>query len=268
MSNSACVVETPIQLIACGEIPHMPHLSTADGWYLELSRDDHMAARKQLLSGPADQATAIISVQYPDGNRRYGFADRALISVSVAAVLRYNVFSRLLADLVSRYVGIPLVGYFDDFAEIIGATLGQAALGAVARFYSLMGFQPKDENSKMGQSSASLGLSGSTTVLLMGVSCISRYRGRNGRNGLHCMLPTSRKGAPSPMSAELDWAVILFPSIAFWEVSPCANARALYQKSHRRDCTARLPPFERVVFCCREEAVAEFSPSPGFPPPG
>ena len=150
MANSACVVVTPIHLLPLGNIAKMSHRITADGWDMVLFKADRKASYKQLPIDPDDQDTAIICLKHPDRNRRNGFVARTLIFGSAAAVLRYNVSSRLLVDVANRYVGIPLVGYCDYFAAIARSTLGQASLDAFARFCSMMGFHLKDGNSEMG----------------------------------------------------------------------------------------------------------------------
>ena len=55
-----------------------------------------------------------------------------------------------MAVLDNRYLGIPLVDYFDDFSEIIRNALGQEALEVFARFCTLLGFQLKREKSQVG----------------------------------------------------------------------------------------------------------------------
>ena len=95
---------------------------------------DHKAAYEQPPSDPAVQNAAIISLRRPAEHRWYGFATRTLIFGSVAAVLHYNVLPRLLVAPVTRYLGIPLAGYFDDFAAIIREALAKEALGTFTRF--------------------------------------------------------------------------------------------------------------------------------------
>lgn len=124
-------------------------------------RADRKASYKQLIIDPADQATAIIALKHPGANRRYGFVTRTLIFGAAAAVLRYNVISRLLVALVIRYMGIALVCYFDDFAATIRPTLGQEPLDAFALFCSLMGFQLEEQKSDVGPSAVFLGRLGS-----------------------------------------------------------------------------------------------------------
>ena len=62
--------------------------------------------------------------------------------------------------LANRYLGIPLVGYFDDFAAIIRRVLGKAALDTLTRFCALLGFQMKSEKSQVGPAVVFLGLLG------------------------------------------------------------------------------------------------------------
>ena len=105
-----------------------------------MSKEDRKAANKQLPIDPADQNAAIIALRRPTEHRWYGFVTRTLISGSLADVLHYNVLPRLLVVLVNRYLGIPMVGYFDDFAAIIRNVAGKEAMGVFARFFSLVGF--------------------------------------------------------------------------------------------------------------------------------
>ena len=103
---------------------------------------------KQLLSSLSDTRC---------DNRRYGFFTRTLIFCSAAAVMHYDVISRLLVALVNRYLVAPMVGYFDDFAAIARATIGQASLDAFSRFCSLLRVQLKEEKSEVWTASVFVG---------------------------------------------------------------------------------------------------------------
>ena len=47
---------------------------------------------------------------------------RTLMFGSIAAVLRYNGFSRIIEELARRIFGIPRTCYFDDFGPLRQAT--------------------------------------------------------------------------------------------------------------------------------------------------
>ena len=118
-ANLTCTVETPIRLLSWDKIALIYAMLAAGGVDWVMFKADRKAAYEQLPIDPADQNAAIISLRHPTEHRWYGFLTRALIFGSVAAVLHYNVLSRLIVVLVNRYLGIPPVGYFDDFAAII-----------------------------------------------------------------------------------------------------------------------------------------------------
>ena len=92
MTNLACTVETPIQLLSWDHIAQVSSMLSADGGDWVMFKADHKAAYKQLPIDPADQETAIIALRHPPNSRWYGFVTRTLIFGSVAAVLHYNVF--------------------------------------------------------------------------------------------------------------------------------------------------------------------------------
>ena len=163
MSNLAFTLEAPIQLVSRGNIAQISHILSADGGDWVLFKADRRVAYIQLPIDPSDPAAAIVALRHPGENRRYGFVARTLICGSAAAVLRFNVLSRMIVALVNRYLGIPPVGYMDVFSAIIRARHGHAALYRFNRFFPLLGFRRKGEKSEVGASAACLGLLGSST---------------------------------------------------------------------------------------------------------
>lgn len=122
-------------MVTRGNIAHISQLLPADGGDWAKCKEDHNDAYKQLPIGPAGKADSIVAPRRPVESRRYGFVSRTQIFGSGAAVLRYNVLSRLLTALDNRYMGIPMIGYFDDFSEIIRSRIGQAPIDTFKRFY-------------------------------------------------------------------------------------------------------------------------------------
>ena len=84
-----------------------------------------------------------------------------MIFGAVAAVLRYNAFSRLLSELVSMVLGIPILCFFDDFGSIVPADLAERALATFTSFCSKLGIQLKTAKSEWCQKVTFLGLGGS-----------------------------------------------------------------------------------------------------------
>ena len=134
MANLACSVHTPMQLVSWDHLEQLSRTLTSNGgdWYL--FKEDREAAYKQLPLDVNDQRHTILALRHPPTGRWFGFVARTLIFGSIDAVLRYNVFSRLIASLDNRCLGLPLVAYFDDFAAIIRACLGEDSLRVFTEF--------------------------------------------------------------------------------------------------------------------------------------
>ena len=90
----------------------------------------------------------------------FGFVSRTLVLGAAAAVLRYNVFSRLLTSLVNRMFGIPPICFFDDFAALISRLLGSKAIQVCSFFCFLLGIQLGTNKSDVGGRITFLGLRG------------------------------------------------------------------------------------------------------------
>lgn len=75
-------------------------------------------------------------------------------------MLHYNVFSRILAEIATRYIGIPLLSFFDDFGAPAPSRLAQAALQTFTSFCSLLGIQLAIAKSDYGPRLVFLGLGG------------------------------------------------------------------------------------------------------------
>ena len=103
---------------------------------------------------------AIVALRDPSTKRRHAYVSRTLVFGSAAAVLRYNVLSRLLAALTNRRIGILLVCYFGDFSDLVRRVLGGKSLEVSSRFFPLLGFQLKPGKSMVGPSLCFLGLLG------------------------------------------------------------------------------------------------------------
>ena len=74
----------------------------------------------------------------PDDGRRYGFFSSDLLFGSVAAALRYNVFSRIVAELFTRLFGMPLLRFFDYFGALLPDSLARVALSTFTSFCGMV----------------------------------------------------------------------------------------------------------------------------------
>ena len=107
LTNQACRAHTPIKLVSWGHLSQLCRSFAKDGRDWALFKADNEAAYKQLPLGPADQLYDIVDLRHPTSSIWYGFRSRTLVFGSVAAVVHYNVFSRLVTAIFNRTFGAP-----------------------------------------------------------------------------------------------------------------------------------------------------------------
>ena len=83
---------------------------------------------------------AVVALRNPEGESRYGFFSRTTVFGVISVVLRYNVFSRIVAELASKILGIHLVCSSDDFGSLAHGPLGRGDLDILTRSVSFYEF--------------------------------------------------------------------------------------------------------------------------------
>ena len=159
LTNRACQVITPISL------PSWEHLAqacllisnSAHDW--SLGKGDESDAYKKQPLAPSDALLAVTTLMGPDG-RWYGFIPRSQIFGSTASVVHYNTFSRLLASLICRLLGLPCIGYFDDYAFMAPKPIQTLALNTFKDFSSIIGTILQDRKCSIDSTNTFLGLKG------------------------------------------------------------------------------------------------------------
>ena len=121
---------------------------------------------------------------------------------SVAAVIRYNVLSRIWAALRCRLLGIPLSGYFDDFAALARAGLAEEAMRVFSRFRDLLEFVLKPWKSSVWNSTVFLGLMGTFPAPENGHKLLISPTDEKRAKWAH-MLDSYIKDPPGPSTAVL-----------------------------------------------------------------
>ena len=159
-TNLSFVVETPIKLVRWDHLAELTHRVNDGSREWGFFKADHEAAYKQLPLDSSHAKLAVVAMRSPVGHKWYGFISRTMMFGAIAAVLHYNVFSRLLSEIVSKLLGIPLLCFFDDFGAVIPLTLAARALSTFTAFCSKLGIQLKEEKSEWGAKVTFLGLQG------------------------------------------------------------------------------------------------------------
>lgn len=107
MTNLACSAVTPIKLASLDHLDEMCRTispSKCDWHFFKAGRE---AAYKHPPIDWAESSLAVIALRHPVEGRWYGFTRRALIFGAISDVIQYNVFARVIAELIFRTFGTP-----------------------------------------------------------------------------------------------------------------------------------------------------------------
>ena len=160
MTNLACVVLTPIKLASWDHVAEMCSQIREPNRDWHFFKADHEAAYKQLPIDEGHAKLAVIALRSPHDHKWYGFMSRTLMFGAISAVLHYNVFSRILAELACRIFGLPMLSYFDDFGALLPAEIAKQGLLTFSRMCTLLGIKLKLQKSEVGPAITFLGLLG------------------------------------------------------------------------------------------------------------
>ena len=128
------------------------------GTPLGSAKADHEAAYKQLPLRPEKRRLATITHRDPSTGGRMAFPPNTGLSWGTTAILRYNCLSRITVTLATRLLGIPPLGFLDDFGLATPLPPAEEALLAFTRLNEIFVFLlklSKSERSHISQFSSS-----------------------------------------------------------------------------------------------------------------
>ena len=117
-TNLACVVETPIKLVSWDHLAELTHFVNTGSRDWGFFKADHEAAYKQLPLDFPHAKLAVVPLRSPTDGLCYGFVSRTMMFGAIAAALHYNVFSRLLSELVSKLWAFPFCAFLMTLAPL------------------------------------------------------------------------------------------------------------------------------------------------------
>ena len=159
-TNLYCTVWTPIKLPTWDHIAQISLRARPTNEPWAFFKTDHEAAYKQLPLDPTQANLAMVALRHPTLRTWFVFAPRSLIFGSVAAVIHYNCFSRIISVLTNKIFGIPLLAYFDDLGSEIPERVAPQALKTFQTFSALVGYLLKLNKTDIGREVTFLGLLG------------------------------------------------------------------------------------------------------------
>ena len=156
LANQPFVAETPTHLVSLGSLAQLCKRSRHGARDWARFKADQEADYRQ-RPPLKDRRIAIIAMREPSTGRRFGLAPSALMFGATAADLRYDVFSRTVADISDAMMGIPLLCFFDDFPALAHQIRAREALGVFDPFCSLLVIPTKPTKSEVGNDANFLG---------------------------------------------------------------------------------------------------------------
>ena len=197
-------------------------------------QNGHENVHKQFPVIPEHRKVSIIVVRNPGDGRLYRACPNQLMFGSVRVVQHYNIISRISATLCVRVFRIPLVAYFDDYAETMKNWICKSALEAVIWITSL------------GSSQGPQRCDGPTSEII-GANCqfiptMADYSARRRKNWDPPLSPgqpwTRQDGLGK--GGETNWEVEFLPNVCGWTYhalhipGSCINSyiRVLVTASH------------------------------------
>ena len=159
-TNTACQIATPNTLPTWDHIAQLALTGAAYQTNWSFFKEDHASAYKWLPLQPDHARYAAVALQSPVDGNWYSFTPRALMFGSVASVLHYTCLSRIIASLACRLLGIPMVGYIDDFGALCRTELLAEARVAFRILCNAIGVELKSSKADAGNSITFLGLKG------------------------------------------------------------------------------------------------------------
>ena len=261
LTNLACHVATPIQLVSWGHISQLSSLLNNRLGDWGMFKADREADYKQLPLALPDQDTAAIALRNPLDGLWYGFASRTLVFGSIAAVIHYAI-SPPPRDYRPRQPTIwyPLGVFFDDFASLVKRLLSDAFLGTFTEFCFLLRISLKGKKSEAGPGVTFLGIRGSFPSSLNNFEFSVR-------------LDESKRCAWDPLIGqflksrtishqELENPIgrFIFPHAILFGEFARAQLRPLYRKLRGKFYSGKLPPRELDKLAWRRSLLAEMAP--------
>ena len=168
IANRPCKAITPISPPSWGHIAQSCLLISDSRYDWSLGKGDESGACKKQPLRPSDALLAVTTLMRPD-DKWYGFVSRSQISRSTASVVHYNALSRLLATLICRLIGLPCIGYFDDYAFLVPRPIQVISLITFREFISIIGTLLNDKKCSIGPPNTFLGIRGTMPRKASGV---------------------------------------------------------------------------------------------------
>ena len=260
LTNRACIVRTPIKLVSWDHVAEVCRRAASSRSDWHFFKADHEAAYKQLPMKWEHSRLAVITLRCPTDGKWYAFRSRTMVFGAVAAVLHYNVFSRVLAELFTKLFGIPILSFFDDFGALIPGPLAKAALEAFKAFCELLGIRLKAEKEEVGPRVTFLGLRGFFPCRENGWKLQITLPSDKAKAWADYVRSFRQRGSIHALELETLIGRLSFSQTCLFGKFARTQMRCLYKKLHRRVYVAKFTPRELLSLRWWEAVLTELRP--------
>ena len=137
----ACDVGKPIKLVSRGHAAEIRRNAELSGRDWNFTKADRADAYKRPPMEWGHARVGVVALKRPVEGGVVWLFSRTILFGAADAVLRYNVFSRIVAELFARLFGVPLLGLFGDFGASVPAFPAELDPRARARICALSGYR-------------------------------------------------------------------------------------------------------------------------------
>ena len=260
MTNLACSVVAPIKLASWDHLAEMCRSIIPSQCDWHFFKADHEAAYKKLPIDWGESSLAVIALRNPADGRGYGFMSRTHMFGAISEVLHYNIFSRVVAELVCRTFGIPMLSYFDDFGALLPASLASRGLRVFSRWRELLGISLKLAKSEVGPRITFLGLLGSSPSVAGGMKLQVALTEEKASRWTASISNYLKEGVISSNELEKLIGKLCFSHTCLFGKFARTQLRCLYRKLYAPKYIAHLASHERLTLRWWIDVLSNLSP--------
>ena len=266
-TNAACLIRTPNSLPTWDHIAQMALKGAASQPNWSFFKEDHASAYKWLPLLPAHARFATIILRSPTDGLWYSFAPRALLFGSTASVLHYTCLSRIIASLACRLLGIPMVGYIDDFGALCRTELLTEAQIAFRSLCQAIGVCLKPDKADAGNQIVFLGLKGTFPSLANGRQLLVTLPDEKANKWADEIVACAQANAIQRDALEKLIGKISFSQTALFGKFPRTMISPLYKKLHAKQYRAFINLQEKRIFEWWASTIRSLKPRIATPKP-
>ena len=207
--NQALAVRTPVKLISTDHhiIVLQSQMKSKPGVEFKSYVADHRDAYRQLKVKEDHKCLAVVVAMRPGSDEMFAFPSKSLLFGEAAAVSHYNNLSYALQSIWRRGLGIPSLGYFDDYSGSGEAPDAAEQLEDMVELAELLGTEFKKEKQQLGNTVEYLGLEimVKNGKIMIG---ISEEKIKEIENTLHEALRTNKlpPATAAKLAGRLSWS--------------------------------------------------------------